>query len=107
MKHARRKIAIVLPCLLLLLGAVMAEEFSNATAETPGAKAAIIICKDMIDDGLFKSIQRRTQIALDEGIEYLIYEIQTYGGLVNAADNICKYLILEVGTSPHGCLYNH
>jgi len=83
----------------------MAEEFSNAPAETPGAKAAIIICKDMIDDGLFKSIQRRTQIALDEGIEYLIYEIQTYGGLVNAADNICKYLILEVGKEAHTVAY--
>ena len=105
MKHAPRKIAIVLPCLLLLLGAVMAEELSNATAETPGAKAAIIICKGMIDDGLFKSIQRRTQIALDEEVEYLIYEIQTYGGLVNAADNICKYLILEVGKEAHTVAY--
>ena len=84
MKSALRKIAIVLPCLLLLLGAVMAEELSNATAETPSAKAAVIICKGMIDDGLFKSIQRRTQIALDSGVQYLIYEIQTYGGLVNA-----------------------
>jgi len=105
MKHAPRKIAIVLPCLLLLLGAVMAEELSNAPAEAPGAKAAVIICKGMIDDGLFKSIQRRTQIALDEGVEYLIYEIQTYGGLVNAADNICKYLILEVGKEAHTAAY--
>ncbi len=83
----------------------MAEEFSNAPAETPGAKAAVIICKGMIGDGLFKSIQRRTQIALDEGVEYLIYEIQTYGGLVNAADNICKYLILEVGKEAHTVAY--
>jgi membrane-bound serine protease (ClpP class) len=105
MKLALRKITIVLPCLLLLLGAVMAEEFSNAPAETPGAKAAVIICKGMIDDGLFKSIKRRTQIALDEGVEYLVYEIQTYGGLVNAADNICKYLILEVGKKAHTVAY--
>jgi len=105
MKSTIRKIAIVLPCLLLLLGAVMAEELSNAAADTPGAKAAVIICKGMIDDGLFKSIQRRTQIALDEEVEYLIYEIQTYGGLVNAADNICKYLILEVGKEAHTVAY--
>jgi membrane-bound serine protease (ClpP class) len=105
MKLALRKITIVMPCLLLLLGAVMAEEFSNAPAETPGAKAAVIICKGMIDDGLFKSIKRRTQIALDEGVEYLVYEIQTYGGLVNAADNICKYLILEVGKKAHTAAY--
>ncbi len=105
MKLTLRKIAIVLPCLLLLLGAVMAEEFSNAPAETPSVKAAVIVCKGMIDDGLFKSIQRRTQIALDEGVEYLIYEIQTYGGLVNTADSICKYLILEVGKEAHTVAY--
>ena len=105
MKLALRKIAIVLPCLVLLLGAVMAEELSNTPADTPSVKAAVIVCKGMIDDGLFKSIQRRTQIALDEGAEYLIYEIQTYGGLVNAADNICKYLILEVGKEAHTVAY--
>lgn len=105
MKSVLRKIAIVLPCLVLLLGAVMAEELSNTPADTPSAKAAVIICKGMIDDGLFKSIQRRTQIALDEGVEYLIYEIQTYGGLVNTADSICKYLILEVGKEAHTVAY--
>jgi membrane-bound serine protease (ClpP class) len=44
-------------------------------------------------------------MALDRGVEYLIYEIQTYGGLVNAADNICKYLILEVGKEAHTVAY--
>ena len=104
MKLALRKIAIVLPCLLLLLGAVMAEEFSNAPTETPGVKAAVIVCKGMIDDGLFKSIQRRTQIALDEEVEYLIYEIQTYGGLVSTADAISKYF-LDVGKEAHTVAY--
>jgi len=104
MKSALRKIAIVLPCLLLLWGAVMAEEFNNTSAETPSAKAAVIVCKDMIDNGLFKSIQRRTQKALDEGVEYLIYEIQTYGGLVSAADEISKYF-LKAGREAHTVAY--
>ena len=104
MKSALRKIAIVLPCLLLLWGAVTAEEFSNASAGTQGVKAAVIICKDMIDNGLYKSIQRRTQKALDEGVEYLIYEIQTYGGLVSAADVISKYF-LDVGKEAHTVAY--
>jgi membrane-bound serine protease (ClpP class) len=47
----------------------------------------------MIDDGLFESIKRRTQQAIDSGGDYLIYEISTYGGLVKAADEISKYLI--------------
>jgi membrane-bound serine protease (ClpP class) len=104
MKSALRKIAIVLPCLLLLWGAVMAEEFSNAPADTPGVKAAVIVCKDMIDNGLYKSILRRTQKALDNGVEYLIYEIQTYGGLVSAADEISKYF-LKAGKEAHTVAY--
>ncbi len=105
MKHALQKIAIVLPCLLLLLGAVMAEEFSNAPVGTPGAKAAVIICEGMIDNGLYKSIQRRTQTALNEEVEYLIYEIGTYGGLLQSADDISKYFILDIGKRAHTVAY--
>jgi len=104
MKSELRKIAIVLPCLLLLWGAVMAEELSNTPADTPSSMAAVIVCKDMIDNGLYKSIQRRTQKALDEGVEYLIYEIQTYGGLVSAADEISKYF-LKAGKEAHTVAY--
>jgi membrane-bound serine protease (ClpP class) len=80
-------------------------EVNSVPAEAPTVKAAVIICKGMIDNGLFESIKRRTQIALDKGAEYLIYEIQTYGGLVNAADEICKYLILDVGKKAHTVAY--
>lgn len=61
------------------------------------AKAAIIPCEGLIDDGLYKSIQRRTQLALDSGADYLIFPISTYGGLVKSADDISKHLILEIG----------
>ena len=61
------------------------------------AVAAVIPCKGMIDDGLYRSIQRRTQLALDAGATYLIYEIGTYGGLVKSADDISKYFILDIG----------
>jgi membrane-bound serine protease (ClpP class) len=96
MKSALRKIATILPCLFWLWGAVMAEELINAPAEKQSAKAAVIICEGMIDNGLYKSIQRRTELALDEGAEYLIYQISTYGGLLQSADDISKYFILDV-----------
>jgi membrane-bound serine protease (ClpP class) len=67
--------------------------------------AAIISCKDMIDDGLYQSIQRRSRLALAKGASYLIYEIQTYGGLVKSADDISKYLILDVGKKAHTVAY--
>ena len=83
----------------------MAEELSNAPAEAPGIKAAVIICEGMIDNGLYKSIQRRTQTALDEGAEYLIYEIGTYGGILDSADDISKYFILDIGKKAHTVAY--
>jgi membrane-bound serine protease (ClpP class) len=105
MKSAFRKIVIILPFLLLLWRAVPAEELSNTPSETPSAKAAIIICEGMIDNGLYQSIQRRTQTALDEDVEYLIYEISTYGGILKSADDISKYLILDIGKKVHTVAY--
>lgn len=68
-------------------------------------KAAVIVCKGLIDDGLFKSIKRRTQMARDAGAEYLIYEIGTYGGLLQSGDDISKYFILDVGKKVHTVAY--
>ena len=90
-----RKILIVL-CLSLLTIS-LATEPNDPNVVSPQSKAAVISCKGLIDDGLFKSIQRRTNEALAEGVEYLIYEIGTYGGLLQSADDISKYFILDVG----------
>lgn len=58
--------------------------------------AAVIPCRDMIDDGLFQSIKRRSQEAINAGATFLIYQIETYGGLVKSADDISKYFIQEL-----------
>ncbi len=105
MKSALRKIAIVLPCLLLLWGAVTAEESGNAPTDSRSTKAAIIICEGMIDNGLYKSIQRRTQTALDQEVEYLIYEINTFGGGLMAAYDISEYFLHEVNLKAHTVAY--
>ncbi len=67
--------------------------------------AVVITCKGMIDDGLFQSIKRRSQQAIDDGASYLIYEIQTYGGLVKSADEISKYWIMDIGKNVHTVAY--
>jgi membrane-bound serine protease (ClpP class) len=81
--------------------AVLATEPNNfgvgSTSVESEAVPWVIPCKGLIDDGLYKSIRRRTQKALDEGAQYIIYEISTYGGLLQSADDISKYFILEVG----------
>ena len=94
---------------LLLIGGLCGQgasigDANNVSPEPPSVKAAVIICKDMIDNGLYESIRRRTQFALDEGAEYLIYEISTYGGLVSAADDISKYF-LDASKEAHTVAY--
>ncbi len=68
-------------------------------------QAAVIVCKGTIDNGLYKSIKRRTEIALNGGVDYLIYQIETYGGEVAAADDISKYFILDVAGRAHTVAY--
>ena len=98
---------------IMLLGTVLAiggvsvicgEEIA-APEKKKMVQAAVIVCKGTIDDGLYKSIKRRTEIALNGGVDYLIYEIETYGGEVAAADDISKYFILEVAKRAHTVAY--
>jgi membrane-bound serine protease (ClpP class) len=108
MKKRIRTFAVVLVWLLLVGGlfgrGASISDANRISPEQPTVKAAVIVCKGMIDNGLFKSIKRRTQVALDQGAEYLLYEIQTYGGLVSAADDISKYF-LKAGKEAHTVAY--
>ncbi|MEN8127067.1 MAG: NfeD family protein [Planctomycetota bacterium] len=78
---------------------------SNSATDSPEKIAAIITCHDMIDDGLYQSIIRRSEEAVSRGADYLILDVQTYGGLVKSADDISKYLILELGDKIHTVAY--
>src|SRR3989339_173722 len=91
------KFAALFILVLALLGANVCQA-EDAPVEAPKpteVQAAVIVCRGMIDEGLYKSIKRRTAIALAQGTEYIFYEIQTYGGLLDAADDISKFLILN------------
>jgi len=99
-----RIIAIGVLCLILVTGLSMASEPNAVGTDSSTVNAAVIVCKGMIDDGLYQSIKRRTQIALDNGAEYIFYEIGTYGGLVSAADDISKYL-LDTSRQAHTVAY--
>ena len=86
------------------------EELSEFTISDAGQGAqkqiaAVISCKDLIDDGLYKSMQRRSEEAIGRGATYLIFEIGTYGGLLKSGDDISKYLILELGKKVHTVAY--
>ncbi|MHC4692743.1 MAG: NfeD family protein [Planctomycetota bacterium] len=108
MKKWLRRFVVILVWLLLVCGlsgrGASIGDANDISPEQPSVKAAVIICKGDISGTLYKSIQRRTQIARDKGAEYLIYEIQTYGGLVSAADEISKYF-LKAGKEAHTVAY--
>jgi membrane-bound serine protease (ClpP class) len=97
MKESLRLIPAILTFLLLVSGASFESEGDKTLQDQRSATAVVITCKGLIDDGLYKSIRRRTELALSQGTNYIIYEIQTYGGLLESADDIAKYLILDVG----------
>ncbi|MHC4659982.1 MAG: hypothetical protein ACYS83_12545 [Planctomycetota bacterium] len=105
MRNLLQKSLIVLPCLLLLGAGALTVEPNDPNQDSPTAKAYVIPCKGLIDDGLFESIKRRTQVALAEGAQYLMYEIETYGGLLKSADDISKYFILDVGKKARTVAY--
>ena len=77
----------------------------GSLVETPQKNAVIISCYGMIDDALYQSIVRRSEEAMNAGADYLILDVQTYGGLVKSADDISKYLILELGDKVHTVAY--
>jgi len=74
-------------------------------AGNDSAKAVIIPCKKMIDDGLFKSIKRRTEEALAGGVDYIIYEVDTYGGDLFSAIEISNYLLRTANDQTHTVAY--
>lgn len=105
MERPFRIIVVGAACLMLVAGLCTASEPDAASASAPVVKAAVIVCRGMIDDGLYRSIRRRTQTALDNNVKYMIYEIGTYGGLLKSADDISKYFILDVGKKAHTVAY--
>ena len=101
----------VLACAMLLLGlrgAVAADgEEAIGQAETAprAAMAVIITCRDMVDEGMLSSIKRRTGEALAAGATYIIYEIDTFGGLVTSGIAIHDYFMQEVCHDAHTVAY--
>lgn len=90
---------------LLLFSTTACAAELNIPADKPAASAAVITCTGLIDDGLYSSIKRRANTALASGANYIILEIGTYGGLVKSADDISKYLILDLSPKARTVAY--
>lgn len=111
-KNSGRMKAFAMPgivsflCVSILMAAqhdapVLADDATEISEKT----AVIITCHGMIDQGLAESIKRRGNQAVTMGAGYLILEVQTYGGRVDSADEISKYLIQELPGTIHTVAY--
>jgi membrane-bound serine protease (ClpP class) len=93
-----------LPAVMPLTALSVSKEAGGGSIDN-SRRAVVISCHEMIDDGLYQSIVRRGNQAIENGADYLILDISTYGGLVQSADDISKYLILEVSKKVHTVAY--
>jgi len=58
----------------------------------PPTKAVIVTIEDEINDVTYSSLKRRVDVARQNGAKLLILEMNTPGGLVSSALEICTYL---------------
>jgi len=103
----KNSVKLILFVLVLAAGGICVGQMEPNEIPQPqkSVEAVVIICKGMIDDGLYRSIKRRTELALGAGVDYVIYEIETYGGFLESGDSISKYFILDVGPRAHTVAY--
>jgi len=74
-----------------------------ASSQPP--KAVVIVCAEMVDEGLFESIKRRTEAAINGGATHIIYEMDTFGGRVDSAHSIYQYILQDVKYRAHTVAY--
>ena len=81
-------VTIVLAASLVSTAFAFAESDGKPTA----SKAAIITIEGEINDVTYSSLIRRVDQAREEGVDMLILKMDTPGGLVSSALDICTYL---------------
>jgi len=82
--------------LLLLVPSVFSEEASvgaPAGAGGPAATAWIIPIEGDIESSMVTFVRRESRRALDEGAQYLVFEIDTFGGRVDSALQITSFIM--------------
>ncbi len=72
---------------------VPVEKQEDIPPEIPAIKPAVIITMHrMIDSGLSSSLKRRLDVAKESGSELIIFDIDTFGGRLDAAMEISEYI---------------
>jgi membrane-bound serine protease (ClpP class) len=65
---------------------------TEAASEAEGKRVFVLPVRGMISDVMLESMQRRVEQAHEEGVDVVVFEMDTWGGLVTSALNICDYI---------------
>ena len=85
---------LIILALLFLLPPLFAEEAPESGTEAAGkATAWIIPIIGDIEPSMVTFVRREARRALDEGAEYLVFEIDTFGGRVDSALQITSFIM--------------
>ncbi|MCL1815760.1 MAG: nodulation protein NfeD [Treponema sp.] len=91
MKNPRAFFIFIPVLLLALVSAVFAEEMPFGTERA--ATAWIIPIEGDIEPAMVTFVRREARRALDEGAQYLIFEVDTFGGRVDSALQITSFIM--------------
>jgi len=75
------------------------------TVQAKPAKAVIIICSEMVDEGLLESIKRRANLAIADGATYILFQMDTFGGRLDSAIAIWNYIMYDLTDKVHTVAY--
>ncbi len=91
MKKLKKSIKITFYLLLILVPLLSVSISPSKAAEGKGVVYFAPV-EDAVERGLEKFLERSIETAEDNGADYLVLEINTPGGLVQAANNIAKIM---------------
>lgn len=79
----------------------------SPVGDVPAAKrkAVVLVCDGDVDPGLADWIRTETEAAIKDGATHIIYQIDTYGGLVISAIEITDFIVKEVNPRVHTVAY--
>jgi membrane-bound serine protease (ClpP class) len=68
-------------------------------------KVWVLVCDGVVDPGLADWIKSESREALKAGATHIVYQIDTYGGLVKSAIDIIEFVTKEVNPKAHTIAY--
>lgn len=92
----RQRTSLIVVCWATVTSASLiatsAFAFTDSSTAAPAQRAAIVTINGEINDVTYSSLKRRVDQAREDGVNLLVLEMDTPGGLVSSALEICTYL---------------